>query len=111
VLSHSRSVGAARSLGWSFGGHLRSCPPGPTFLICRATLCLPCVAPASRTTHPVRGALPRSGRGRPVTLAGVMRWCAGANIITAREGTSANAPSCSVAGSARAALSLCQGVL
>jgi len=63
VLSHPVSVGAARSLGWSFGGHLWSCPSGTMFLICRATSCLPCVAPASRTAHLVRGALPRSGRG------------------------------------------------
>jgi len=92
VLSHPDSVGAARSLGWLFGGHLRSCPSWPTFLISMAILRFPCVAPASRTAHPVRGALPRSDRGCPVTLAGVMGWCAGATIITAREGTSVDAP-------------------
>ena len=91
------------------GGHLWSCPSGPTSLISRATSRLPCVALASRTAHPVRGALLRSGRGRPVTLAGVMRWCAKATIITVGEATSVDAPSCSVAGLARAALSLCQG--
>ena len=88
VLSHPGSVGAARSLRWSFGGHLRSCPSGPMFLISRATLCFPCVAPASGAAHPVRGALPRSGRGRLVMLAGVIRWCTEAIIITAGEATS-----------------------
>ena len=92
VLSHPRPVGAAWSLGWSLGGYLRSCPPRPMSLVCRATSCLPCVAPASGTARPVRGALSRSGRGCPVTLAGVMGWCAGATIITAREGTSVDAP-------------------
>jgi hypothetical protein len=92
VLSHPRPVGVAWSLGWSLGGYLRSCLPGPMSLICRAISCLPCVAPANRTAHPVRGALPRSDRGCPVTLAGVMGWHAGATIITAREGTSVDAP-------------------
>ena len=108
VLSHPGSVRAARQLGWSLGGHLRSCPPGPTPLIRRATSPPPCVAPARRVAHPVRGALPRSGRGRPVTLAGVMEWCARATIITAREATSVDALSSSVAGPALVALSLCQ---
>ena len=111
MLSHPDSVGAARPLGGSFGGHLWSCPSGPTSLISRATSRLPCVALASRTAHPVRGVLPRLGRGRPVTLAGVMRRCAEATIITVGEATSVDAPSYSVAGPVRAALSLCQGVL
>ena len=84
-------------LGGSFGGHLWSCPSRPTSLISRATSRLPCVALASRTAHPVRGTLPWSGRGRPVTLAGVMRWCVDATIITVGEATSVDAPSCSVA--------------
>ena len=111
VLSHPRPVGAAWSLGWSLGGYLRSCPPGSMSLVCRATSCLPCVAPASGTAHPMRGALSWSGGGCPVTLAGVMGWCTGATIITAREGTSVDAPSYSVVGPTWAALSLCQGVL
>ena len=60
---------------------------------------------------PGEGALPRLGQGRPVTLAGVMRRCTEATIITAGEATFVDAPSCSVAGLARAALSLYQGVL
>ena len=86
VLSPPGPVGAARPLGWSLGGHLLSFPPEPAFLICRAISCLSCVAPASGTARPVRGVLPRLGRGRPVTLAGVMKWCAGATIIMAGGG-------------------------
>ena len=82
-----------------------------TPLICRATSPHPCVDPARRAARPVRGALPRSGERRPVTLAGVMEWCAGATIITARKGTSVDALSRSVAGPALAALSLCQRAL
>ena len=92
VLSHPRPVGAAWSVGWPLGDYLQSCPPRPTSLVCRASPCLPCVAPASGTACLVRGALSRSGRGCPVTLAGVMGWCTGATIITTREGTSVNAP-------------------
>ena len=86
VLSNPGSVKVARPLGCSLGGHLRSCPPEAVFLICRAISCLSCVAPASGTARPVRGVLPRPGRGRPVTLAGVMKWCAGATIIMAGGG-------------------------
>ena len=111
VLSHPGTVGIAWSLGWSLGDHLRSYPPGSTSLICRATLCLPCVAPTRRIARPVRCALPRPDRGCPVTPAGVMEWGVEATIITAREGTSVDALTCSVAGTARAALSLCQGAL
>ena len=50
------------------------------------------VAPVTRTTCPVRGVLPRSGWGRPVTLAGVMKWCAEATIITARGGSVCGCP-------------------
>ena len=92
ALSHPRPVGMTWSLGWSLGDHLRSCPPGSTLLICRATSRLPCVDPARRTA-------------RPVTLAGVMEWCAGATIITVWEATSVDALSCSVARPARAVLS------
>ena len=62
VLSHPGSVGISWSLGWSLGDHLRSYPPVPTLLICRATSRPPHVAPACRTARPVRGALPRLGR-------------------------------------------------
>ena len=93
VLSHLGSVGTARPLGWSLGGLLRSCPPKPMFLVRGAISRLPCVPLVSWTALLVTGVLPRSGRRRPVTLAGVMRWCAEATIITAR------------------ALSPCQGVL
>ena len=79
VLSHLGSVGTARLLGWSFGGLLRSCPPKPMFLVCEAIPRLPCVALVSGTVLLVRGVLPRSGRRRPVTLAGVMKWCEEAN--------------------------------
>jgi len=58
---------------------------------------------------PERGGLPRPDRGCQVTPAGVMEWCAGATIITAREGTSVDALSRSVARPAGAALPLCQG--
>ena len=115
VLSHLGSVGTARLLGWSLGralgDHLQSYLPGSTSLICRATLCLSCVAPARRTACPERGGLPRPDRGCPVTPAGVMEWCAGATIITAREGTSVDTLSRSVAGPAWAVLSLYQGAL
>ena len=80
VLSHLGSVGMARPLGWSLGGLLRSCPPEPMFLVCGAISRLPCVALVSRTALLVRGVLPRSGRRRPVTLVGVMRWCAETTI-------------------------------
>ena len=105
ALSHPRPVRTAWSLGWSLGDHLRSCPRGTTPLICRATSPLPFVAPARRAARPVRGALPRSCGGRPVTLAGVMEWCAGAAIITAREATSVDAFSRCVAGPTWEALS------
>jgi hypothetical protein len=78
VLSHPCSVGAAQSLGWLLGGRLRSCPPEPTSLVRGAILRSSC----HRMARPVRGVLPRSGRGRPVTLAGVMRRCVEATIIT-----------------------------
>ena len=55
---------------------LRSLPRGPILRLSR-------VAPISWTAHPARGALPRPGRRRPTTLAGVMRWHAGAAIIMA----------------------------
>jgi hypothetical protein len=77
AMSHPRPVGIVWSLGWSLGDHLQSYPPGSTPLIYRATSPPPFVAPTRRAVRPVRGALPRSGRGRPVTLAGVMEWCAG----------------------------------
>ena len=98
VLSHLGSVGTARPLGWSLGGLLRSCPPEPMFLVCGAIPRLPCVALVSRTVLLVRGVLPRSGRRRPVTLAGVMRCCAEATIITASGGSVCGRP-----------LSLCHG--
>ena len=98
ALSHPWPVGTAWSLGRALGDHLQSYLPGSTSLICRATLCLSCVAPARRTARPERGALPRSDRGCPVTPAGVMEWCAEATIITAREGTPVEALSRSVAG-------------
>ena len=85
ALSHPWPVGTTQSLGRALGDQLQSYPPGSTSLICRATLCLSCVAPARRTA-------------RPVTLAGVMEWCAGAAIITAREATSVDALSRSVVG-------------
>ena len=84
VLSHLGSVRMERPLGWSLGGLLRSCSPEPMFLVCGAVPRLPCVALVSRTALLVRCVLPRSGRRRPVTLAGVMRWCAEATIITVR---------------------------
>ena len=87
VLFHLGSVGTARPLGWSLGGLLRYCSPEPMFLVCGAIPRRNCIAPVSRTTLLVRGVLPRSGRRRPVTLAGVMRWCAEAAIITARGGS------------------------
>ena len=79
VLSHPGSIGPARSLRWSFGGRLRSCPPEPTSLVREAVLRSSC----HRTARLERGVLPRTGRGCPVTLTGVMRWCAEATIITA----------------------------
>ena len=112
VLSHLGSVGTARPLGWSLGGLLRSCPPEPTFLAGGAISCHPCVSLVSRMARLVGGVLPRPSLRRPVTLAGVMKWCAEATIITVGgEAASMDAPSRCVAGPARAALSLCQGVL
>ena len=111
VLSHLGSVGTARPLGWSLGGLLRSCPPEPMFLLCGVIPRFPCVALVSRTALLVRGVLPRSDRRHPVTLAGVMRWCAEATIITARGGSLCGRPSRCVAGPACAVLSPCQGIL
>ena len=111
ALSHPWLVGTSWSLGQALGDQLQSYPPGSMSIIRRATLRLSRVAPVRRTARPVRVALPRPDRGCPVTPAGVMEWRARATIITAREGTSVDALSHSVAGTARAALSLCQGAL
>ena len=74
------------------GGLLQSCSPEPMFLVCGAIPRLPCIALVSRTVLLVWGVLPRSGRRRPVTLAGVMRWCAEAAIIMARGGSVCGCP-------------------
>jgi hypothetical protein len=62
-------------------------------------------SPCLKDNTPGEGCLTEVRQGRPITLAGIMEWCAGATIITAREATSVDAFSRCVAGPTWEALS------
>ena len=68
-------------------------------------------SPCLKDSTPGEGYLTEVRQGHPVTLAGVMEWCAGATIITIREAMSVDGLSRCVAGPAWEALSLCQRAL